>query len=258
MGKNEKNFNSNLGFTLVELLMVVGIIGILVAMISPNLIKYIDQANKASDIQAAGTIAETLDYNLIFDDEASNEWYGFEKTWLSDGRKHSWIHFNVRDYDGTSYVVYNAMEFSSTKAPNGKGRIGDLRDATGGACKQLAKDLCEEVNQSGVTMKFTKKNTKLMRVVKRADNGRVEVWVGGDGEGRNCNIYYRLYPDADPRYMSNDYSHRPIYGGRRQDGSTWIIENDGSQEWEDENTTPVSPTELYDKTKTKDAILGKK
>ena len=109
MGKNEKNFNSNLGFTLVELLMVVGIIGILVAMISPNLIKYIDQANKASDIQAAGTIAETLDYNLIFDDEASNEWYGFEKTWLSDGRKHSWIHFNVRDYDGKTYVVYNSL-----------------------------------------------------------------------------------------------------------------------------------------------------
>ena len=71
MGKNEKNFNSILGFTLVELLMVVGIIGILVAMISPNLIKYIDQANKASDIQAAGTIVETLDYNLIFDDKGS-------------------------------------------------------------------------------------------------------------------------------------------------------------------------------------------
>lgn len=249
MGKNEKNFNSNLGFTLVELLMVVGIIGILVAMISPNLIKYIDQANKASDIQAAGTIVETLDYNLIFDDKASNEWYGFQDK--------SWIHFNVRGYDGTSYVVLNAMEFSSTKAPNGKGKIGDVRDATGGACKQLAKDLCEEVNQSGVTMKFTKKNTKLMRIVKRLDNGRCEVWCGGDGEGRNCNIYYRLYPDPDPRYMSNDYSHRPIFGGRKPNGTTWIIENDGTQEWDDENTTPVSNTEQYDKDKTKDAIMGK-
>ena len=144
-----------------------------------------------------------------------------------------------------------------TKAPNGKGKIGDVRDATGGACKQLAKDLTTELNQSGVTMKFTKKNTKLMRIVKHADNGRCEVWVGGDGEGRNCNIYYRLYPDPDPRYMSNDYSHRPIFGGRKPNGTTWIIENDGTSEWDDENTTPVSNTEQYDKDKTKDAIMGK-
>ena len=232
MEKMKNNLNSNLGYSLVELLMVVGIIGILVAMISPNLVKYIDQANKASDIQAAGVLVEALDYTLIFDDKAANEWYGFEN--------HSWIHFNVRDYDGKSYVLLNAMEFSSTRVGNGT-RLGDLRDATGGACKQMAKDLQEEVNQSGVKMKFTKKNTKLMRICKRQDNGRVEVWVGGDGEGRNCNIYYRLYPDPDPRYMSNDYSHRPIFGGRRKDGTTWIRENDGSEEWEDEEVTPVKP-----------------
>ena len=256
MGKNEKNFNSNLGFTLVELIMVVGIIGILVAMISPNLIKYIDQAHKASDIQAAGTIVETLEYNLIFDDKAASEWYGFQDK--------SWIHFVVRDYDGKSYVLLNAMEFSSTKAPTGGGKtlsgtakIGDVRDATEGGCKQLAKDLTTELNQSGVTMKFTKKNNKLMRIVKRLDNGRCEVWVGGDGEGRNCNIYYRLYPDPDPRYMSNDYSHRPIFGGRKENGTTKIIENDGTQEWEDENTTPESKTEIKGDDKSKDAILGK-
>ena len=200
----------NAGFTLVELIMVVGIIGTLVAMIVPNFLRYIDRANKASDIQAAAVIAETLDYNIILDDRVSNEWYNFQNV--------SHIHFNVRDYNGNAYQLYNAMEFSSTKVGNGS-HIGDLRDATGGGCKTIAKEITTELNQSGVKMKFTKKNTKLLRVVKRVDTGRVEVWCGGDGEGRDCNIYYRLYPDPDPRYMGDDYSHRPVWGGRRKDGT---------------------------------------
>lgn len=211
----------NAGFTLVELIMVVGIIGVLISLIAPNLLRYIDQANKASDIQAAAVIAETLDYNIIFEDVAGNEWYNFQN--VSD------IHFNVRDYEGKSYVLQNAMEFSSTKTGDGK-QLGDVRDATRSGLTQTVKLMKTELNQSGVKMKFTKRNTKLMRICKRKDTGRVEVWCGGDGEGRDCNIYYRLYPDPDPRYMSDDYSHRPVWGGRRADETTWVVENDGTKE----------------------------
>ena len=214
-----KKINGDSGFTLIEMIMAITIMAVLVAMIVPNFLRYYDQARKASDVQTAAVLGESLDNILIFDQKAAEEWYGFENK--------SYIRFDVRDYYGQKYRMFNALEFSMIQWTKDTPKNGGIRDATIGACKTLSKDLQEEVAQSGITMHFRRYQNDLMRICKNEDTGRVEVWVGGAGEGRDCKIYYRLYPDPDPRYMSSDYTYRPRFGGRRKDNSTNIDEIDG-------------------------------
>lgn len=216
---SKKTYNEDSGFTLIEMIMVITIMAILTAIIAPNLLTYYDQANKSSDIQTASVLGESLENVLIFDQVAASEWQNFENK--------SYIRFDVKDYYGVKYRMFNCLEFSMLQWNGAGPKDGKIRDATLGACKTVSEDLQEEVAQSGITMHFRAHENDLMRICKNETSGRVEVWVGAAGQGRDCKIYYRLYPDPDPRYMSSDYTFRPRFGGRRKDNSTNIDEIDG-------------------------------
>ncbi|MBQ6637065.1 MAG: type II secretion system protein [Lachnospiraceae bacterium] len=227
---NGKYINEDSGFTLIEMIMALTIMVILVAMIAPNFLAYYDEANKASDVQTAAVLGESLENILIFDEKAASEWQNFENK--------SYIRFDIRDYYGNKYRMFNAIEFSMIQWTAATPKDGRIRDATLGWCKTISDDLQLEVQQSGITMHYRAHENDLMRICKNEDSGRVEVWVGGAGEGRNCKIYYRLYPDPDPRYMSSDYTYRPRFGGRKQNNSTNIDEIDGWNAY-DKNGNPI-------------------
>ena len=57
-----KKSGRNKGFTLMELIIVVAIIAILVGVITPNLIQYIEKANQVMDTNNARAIADALYY----------------------------------------------------------------------------------------------------------------------------------------------------------------------------------------------------
>ena len=50
--------NKNIGFSLVELIIVIAIMAVLAAAIAPALIRYIDKSRKAVDIQDAQMLYE--------------------------------------------------------------------------------------------------------------------------------------------------------------------------------------------------------
>ncbi|MBR3518363.1 MAG: prepilin-type N-terminal cleavage/methylation domain-containing protein [Lachnospiraceae bacterium] len=57
-----KKLERNKGFTLIELIIVVAIIAILVGVITPNLLQYIERANQVIDTNNARAIADALYY----------------------------------------------------------------------------------------------------------------------------------------------------------------------------------------------------
>ena len=79
----KSNINKLKGFTLVELITVIAIIGILSAMIVPSLIQYIEYANNRVDVANARKIYSILQESMVFDIDNSidysNPWGNAKK-----------------------------------------------------------------------------------------------------------------------------------------------------------------------------------
>jgi len=192
-----QNKLQNKGVSLVELLVVISIMAILAIVITPQLIKYTDDAKKVKDIAAANTIGTSLERLLIMDEQAYDQWNAI-------GKHGSHVEYQVVDYMGETYELTNVFEFAMTSKRN-----GILRDARGD-CKYLRQALIDEIAINKLRLNYTKYSCGLLRIGKRLSDGRVEVWMcpvpnNTDGEGKtNGWLYYRLYPDTDPRFMSDE------------------------------------------------------
>lgn len=201
----------NKGFSLVELIIVIMIIALLVALVTPSLIKYLEQSRKVRDMHMAQTLGEALERVIATNPDACDEWDTI-------GAKSTPVYFDVTDpVTGDGYRVINGFEWTLTKKGSitgkyaGNFRNGVLRDPYGkGKHPVLYDAYVDELQSEDINIFYRKYNINQYRILKRADTGDVEVWVcpvkpGTDGEGvTNGFVYYRLWPNPDPGYMAGD------------------------------------------------------
>jgi len=76
----KKDFGSNKGFSLIELIIVIAIMAVLVAVIAPVLLKYLEKSRVASDQSLLNTISAAITYAAmdpaVMDDPASEAYIG--------------------------------------------------------------------------------------------------------------------------------------------------------------------------------------
>ncbi len=179
------NLNNNKGLSLVELIVVISIMAILAAIVTPQLIKYTDDTKKAKDMVTANTIGTSLERLMILDERAWAERNAVEKC-----RNH--VEYQVVDYMGETYELSNVFEFAVTNK-----RKGILRDARGD-CSYLRSALIDEIARNNLRLSYTKYCCGLLRIGKRLSDGRVEVWIcpvpnNTDGEGKTNGWFYEFY-----------------------------------------------------------------
>ncbi|MBP3297331.1 MAG: prepilin-type N-terminal cleavage/methylation domain-containing protein [Lachnospiraceae bacterium] len=209
---------NNQGFSLVEIIIVIAIMAILVAIVAPNFIGYLDKARKARDLEMARVLGTALERVLALDDPALKDWQA-----VGTPGKSEVVYEVIDPQTNEKYKVYNMFEWTLTEKGDitggaaGNFRHGILRDAhrnngNGGGAGMYANlwnAYVDELAQYDINIFYRKYNIRQYRIVKRVDNGSPEVWVCGleksteDGEGRGVHLYFRLWPNNDPEYMVN-------------------------------------------------------
>jgi prepilin-type N-terminal cleavage/methylation domain-containing protein len=100
------------GFTLVEMVVVISIIGVLGAIIIPSIINYVHKANRAADKVTARLIGTTVTELLVEDVNFEKVFYGTGKN--SDGKTYSEMDYAVT-IDGESYWYRNVARCDGAK-----------------------------------------------------------------------------------------------------------------------------------------------
>lgn len=210
---------NNEGFSLVELIIVIAILAILAAIITPNLLKYSEKARRARDLDTAKVMYTTFERILAIDPKAAEEWANI------GAGSNSVYGFKVTDYDGNKYVLANIFEYTMTKKGDiaqesidkwgDNTRYGVIRDATAtggykGDAWYCKDQLIDEISTNFDTKCYKGQDLRGFRIAKNMTTGMPEVWASyvppnSDGEGKtNGYIQYRLYPNTDPRYLGLD------------------------------------------------------
>ena len=113
ISKIRRSMESNEGFTLIELMIVVAIIGILAAVAVPNFISYRDRARMAANIASAGSARGALagaaadDANTLFPAAVAkaSDLNAFGAT-LTDGMFKTFTYAAVADANGIAQGSY--------------------------------------------------------------------------------------------------------------------------------------------------------
>ena len=102
-----KNLGRNKGFTLMELIIVVAIMAILVGVIAPNLIHYIEKANQVMDTNNARAIADALYYYSL---DVTNEPLKYNEG-LRDQNKglRGYVYVDDDEVRCSDQLVWNAL-----------------------------------------------------------------------------------------------------------------------------------------------------
>ncbi len=130
MNKKQKSL-TNKGFSLVELIIVIAIMAVLVGVLAPQFIKYVEQSRKSTDIQNA----ESIKTAVLAD--------------IADGKiTASGTNVQFGNLNATSFAGDGSMATAITTAPTVQGSIGGKKakgffvtyDASAGTCSVSVTD----------------------------------------------------------------------------------------------------------------------
>jgi len=205
------------GFTLVEMIVVIAIIGVLAAFLVPSLLGYVRKARRTADIAAAKEIHNNV--NQIITEDRLIEWkssssggasvftHAMESFYSKQGSSYKKIikgenaYYNKIDNDGNPYTLIPVAVLDT----NGSGKWVNIDQEQQPFVYQLNAQMENSKGNVNVPAKYEPKNSEdtLNRwfLCYRGDNpSEIEIWIGCK-QGKKTNYsgqgkpMYRVYPD---------------------------------------------------------------
>ena len=194
------------GLSLIELIIVIAIMAILVGVLTPMFIKYVDRARKSKDIYTADQIARAVNVAFAENPEAYDTFVNFRNgnTQVSLSTTHN----GVTESYSVQLVAANEGPKYYFKGTGVSGSFYDTINRELGLSKT-------DVNTSMIPEYKVKKEGRgpipsrrpdvsfqevdSWRIVRRLDNGMLEIWVSQPDPWGGFPIY-RLWPEPDDLY----------------------------------------------------------
>ncbi|MCR5806742.1 MAG: type II secretion system GspH family protein [Oscillospiraceae bacterium] len=206
------------GFTLIEMIVVIAIIGVLACILIPSMMNHMKEAQKVTDVANAKTLYDNVISIMMLDSDAEYSFYGKQHGLRTEK--------NVTVNEGTSeeerYRVAVCCQIGGKKA----GLHNDNYRAFIHGGTNEASDFAEKLNKVygfiwqdlrgkkriGLPMKYStsKNGSQVSRILvcvrlnegyhtsdKRKFTDQIEIWAGDSG----TNPLYRLYPSPDVEYQ---------------------------------------------------------
>lgn len=213
--------NSDAGFSLIELIIVIAIMAILVGVLAPQFTKYVEKSRKSKDIWTADEIARAVNIAFVEHPEA----YDTFQRWGTPGNGGLSLNVTVMVNGVAENYKVNVVASSGTQNTNrvsncfnGGERTfyetnGDGRDGFYGTINRELGLSTTEINAS-IIPKYSKKKEGALgdrmggfgyedidrwRICKRADNGSMEIWSAQPDPWGGYPVY-RVWPIPDDIY----------------------------------------------------------
>ncbi|MBO7474414.1 MAG: type II secretion system protein [Ruminococcus sp.] len=182
MANSKKN-----GFTLIELVVVIAIIGVLAALLVPAMLGYIKKSRRTSDISSAKRIYDSVMTTIADNDDA-------EEALTAQSAKQMQVTVGSDTYD-------LCIACSKDGVKHGGGN-DSLWNGASTQTEPFQDSLNSVVGKLNTPVKYTKseEGKKLNRwfiCYHDDDHSQIEIWVG---DGTANEPEYRMYPDRDSKY----------------------------------------------------------